>query len=113
VPVRESEQVFQGCRKLAEVMAQVAPIQAQEHFGIFGTSIAATWLQAQTGDAAKFFVDEDQNRVGQTHLGRPILSPARIPKEAPVYIALPNVIASSVALRLRAARPDISILMPG
>jgi len=112
VPTHESEQVFRGCRKLAEVMAQVAPIQAQEHFGIFGTSIAATWLQAQTGHAAKFFVDEDQNRVGQKHLGKPIVGPTQLSDRAIVFIALPPVIGAAVATRLKLAKPQATFVLP-
>ena len=43
--------------------------------GIFGTSISATWLAGSLGDKVTFFVDEDVNRIGKTHLGKPIYSP--------------------------------------
>jgi len=46
-----------------------------DFIGIFGTSISATWLAVSIGDKVKFFVDEDVNRIGKTHLGKPIYSP--------------------------------------
>src|ERR1700731_325319 len=42
------------------------------NFGIFGTSIAATWLFSELEGKAGFFVDEDPNRVGGRHLEQPI-----------------------------------------
>jgi SAM-dependent methyltransferase len=49
-------------------------------FGIFGTSVAATWLASSLGDSVQFFVDEDPGREGRTHLGRPILKPNQVPQ---------------------------------
>ena len=56
-------------------------------FGIFGTSVAATWLASGLGDAVGFFVDEDPAREGRLHLDRPILRPAQVPPGAIVYLA--------------------------
>jgi 2-polyprenyl-3-methyl-5-hydroxy-6-metoxy-1,4-benzoquinol methylase len=68
--------------------------------GIFGTSISATWLAAALGDKVGFFVDEDANRIGREHLGRPIFGPADAPKESPVLMPLRPDIALAVARRL-------------
>jgi len=56
-------------------------------FGLFGTSIAATWLFSQISDVVAFFVDEDPARHGSTYLGRPVLRPADVPCGACVFIA--------------------------
>jgi SAM-dependent methyltransferase len=69
-------------------------------FGLFGSSIAATWLGGVLGDRISFFVEEDRNRVGRTLLGRPIFSPAQVPRESVVYVALIPQIAALVAERL-------------
>lgn len=69
-------------------------------FGIFGTSVAATWLAAGLGDAVQFFVDEDPAREGRTHLGRPILKPGQIPRGAAVYLAFPREGADAIMRRL-------------
>jgi len=50
-------------------------INHSDCLGIFGTSISATWLATSLGNKATFFVDEDVNRIGKTHLGKPIYGP--------------------------------------
>jgi 2-polyprenyl-3-methyl-5-hydroxy-6-metoxy-1,4-benzoquinol methylase len=69
-------------------------------FGLFGSSIAATWLFSEMSDRISFFVEEDKNRVGSTLFGRPIISPAEVPPESVVYLALIPNIATRVAERL-------------
>jgi SAM-dependent methyltransferase len=71
-------------------------------FGLFGSSIAATWLCGVLGDRVSFFVEEDSHRVGRTHLGRPILSPVQVARGSVVYAALIPQIANRVAKRLGA-----------
>jgi hypothetical protein len=48
-------------------------------FGIFGTSIAGTWLYGELGDRTSFFVDEDPARAGKAHLGVRIIAPPNVP----------------------------------
>jgi SAM-dependent methyltransferase len=112
VPWTESEQVFGGWESLQRLLAQVESLQGAARFGIFGTSIAATWLDAQTGRVATFFVDEDPQRAGKQHLGRPVFSPADVPEGATVVLALAPVIARRVGERLRAVRPDVPFVSP-
>lgn len=69
-------------------------------FGIFGTSVAATWLASGLGDAIDFYVDEDPARRGRTHLGRPIVTPGEVPAAATVYLAFIGDIAAQIARRL-------------
>jgi SAM-dependent methyltransferase len=108
----ESKQVFSGWDTLRRIVDQIESLKKAGHFGIFGTSIAATWLDTQTGNAAGFFVDEDLNRVGKQHMGRPILPVADIPDDASVFLALPPVVAERVLKRLRSARPAGHFLAP-
>lgn len=68
--------------------------------GIFGTSIAGTWLAQSVRDKVAFFVDEDPNRIGRYHLDNPIVSPDRVAHGSKVLIPLPPAIASDVANRL-------------
>jgi len=72
-------------------------------FGIFGTSVAATWLAAGLGEAVDFFIDEDPAREGRRHLGRPILRPEQVPTGAVVYLAFVREIADSISRRLAGA----------
>jgi cyclopropane fatty-acyl-phospholipid synthase-like methyltransferase len=69
-------------------------------FGIFGTSISATWLAAALGDNVKFFVDEDANRIGRRHMGLPIHGPENAPRDFPVLMPLHADVATSVCARL-------------
>ena len=69
-------------------------------FGIFGTSIAATWLASGLGEAVEFFVDEDAAREGRNHLGRPILTPAQAPKGAVIYLAFVPEVSGAISRRL-------------
>jgi SAM-dependent methyltransferase len=78
-------------------------------FGIFGSTIAASWLCGVLGPRVSFFVEEDHHRVGHTHLDRPILSPAQVPSDAVVFLALVPKIADKVAARLASARFDVSL----
>jgi 2-polyprenyl-3-methyl-5-hydroxy-6-metoxy-1,4-benzoquinol methylase len=71
-------------------------------FGLFGSSIAATWLSAVLGDRVSFFVEEDEHRIGHTHLGRPILRASELPSGRAVFVPLIPRIALQVATRLQA-----------
>lgn len=69
--------------------------------GIFGSAIAGTWLAALLEDRVDFFVDEDKARVGRRHMGKPILSPADVPPDTPIFIGLIPVTAMRIHERLR------------
>jgi SAM-dependent methyltransferase len=78
-------------------------------FGIFGTSIAATWLASELGERVAFFVDEDPSRIGRQHLDRLVCNTESIPADAHVLIALAGEVGESVARRLRSARVDVTL----
>lgn len=92
-------------RRRSELDAQVAwlarladEVRAlQPGCGIFGSSIAATFAYAARDGDVAFFVDEDPNRIGRSHLGVPIVAPADVPPDANVYVALPPQVARIVA----------------
>jgi hypothetical protein len=77
--------------------------------GIFGTSIAATWLASQLDNSVEFFVDEDESRIGKSHLGRPIVSPANVPAGSIVYLALAPAIADLIARKLDSLPIDFAL----
>jgi SAM-dependent methyltransferase len=74
--------------------------QTSAPIGIFGTSISATWLASALGDRVRFFVDEDPNRIGRTHLGRPIYRPADAPSYMDILMPLRPEVAIVIAARL-------------
>jgi 2-polyprenyl-3-methyl-5-hydroxy-6-metoxy-1,4-benzoquinol methylase len=78
-------------------------------FGLFGASIAATWLCGLLGDRVAFFVEEDSNRIGRTHMGRPILSPEQVPAGSVVFVALIPAIAAKICDRLRPLGVDLRL----
>lgn len=82
---------------LTALRAGAGEAAAEGNLGLFGTSIAGTWLYGELEEAVGFFVDEDRSRIGKTHLGRPILSPAQVPSGSHVYLALPPAVAEAVA----------------
>ncbi len=79
-------------------------------FGVFGTSISATWLAGIMGDRVSFFVDEDEGRIGGQHMGRPILAADEIPGDADIFVPLLPNIAASVMQRL--SRPGVTYHAP-
>ena len=72
-------------------------------FGIFGTSIAATWLFSELECKAGFFVDEDPDRVGGKHLNLPIYRASEVPAGSDVYVVCPPKISAAIAARLGSA----------
>jgi len=78
-------------------------------FGIFGTSIAATWVYAAVGDDIAFFVDEDATRHGKNYHGKPVLMPDDVPSDATVYLCLTPNTARSIFNRLQT---QINLLLP-
>ncbi len=88
---------------LASVVAAWRSLAASRPIGIFGTSIAATWLASELEGAAAFFVDEDEARIGKQFMRRPILHPRQLIEGSEVFLALPTNLAESVAHRLQRA----------
>lgn len=66
-------------------------------FGIFGTSIASTWITTYLIDYIDFFVDEDLNRVGKTFMSRPVLHPDQVSADSVVYFFLAPELSIKVA----------------
>jgi SAM-dependent methyltransferase len=92
--------VVEGARRCA----------AAGDFGLFGTSIAATWLGSELGDRVRFFVDEDPSRIGKTFMGRPVYAPSQVPPGGQVFLVLARGLAEAVERRL--ARPGVTFHLP-
>lgn len=90
---------------------QVRELARTGPIGLFGTSIAGTWLAAEAGDGVTFFVDEDPARSGRLYLGRPVHAPADLPPGSRVFVGLPPAVADGVRRRL--ARADVEFIPPG
>jgi 2-polyprenyl-3-methyl-5-hydroxy-6-metoxy-1,4-benzoquinol methylase len=107
-----SQGVLNGWKIVRDTVAQVSKLAKSVDYGIFGTAIAATWLDAEVGQTARFFVDEDPNRAGHELFGRPIIAPTGLKAGDVVFIALPPAIADRVATRMTALRPDVQFIVP-
>lgn len=106
----DAARVLAGARLLHEARTRVLPQLEAVEFGIFGTAIGATWFDAESGRRARFFVDEDETRIGKTHLGRPILLPAEVPMGSTVVVPLAPAIAGGVLTRLRALGRQLKVI---
>jgi len=78
--------------------------------GLFGTSIAGTWLAAEAGERVAFFVDEDPARTGRMYLGRPVHAPADVPPGSRVFVGVPPAVATGICTRL--ARSGVEFIPP-
>lgn len=92
-------------RWLDEVVGMVKKLSGKdEKLGIFGTAIAGTWLAAtllESGVDDFFFVDEQEQRAGRRHLGKPVYMPHEVPADAVVLVAVAPVQSASIATRLQ------------
>ncbi len=99
-PAKDAAQAVSWLNGIAETARAAADEGA---VGVFGTSIAATWLYGELDGNVAFFVDEDEARIGNTHLGRPIFSPGESPADVPVILAMPASVGTALAERLNGA----------
>lgn len=83
--------------------------QVSAEVGIFGTSISGTWLASALGNRVQFFVDEDANRIGRTHLNKPIYSPAQTPGNIDILMPMPLEVATVISARLEPHRLRLMI----
>jgi len=99
----------QRLRWLGEIVEEA---KALPGIGIFGTAIAGTWLASMAPEVVRFFVDEDLQRTGKTHLGVRIHAPRTAPHGVPVYLAFPPPVASKIQARLSEKYPQLSLKLP-
>lgn len=86
---------------LRQTIDQASKIAKRGKFGVFGTSIAGTWLYNELGKAVNFFVDEDSNRVGKVFMGHPVYHPKDLPGDWNVFIVLPFPVATDIWKRMK------------
>ena len=79
-------------------------------FGLFGASIASTWLFSELKGSVSFFVDESPQLVGRTFLNRMVYHPNEIPSGSHVFINMPPIAAQFIFNRL--TRPEVTFHLP-
>jgi hypothetical protein len=84
---------------ISQVANQARQTAQLGKFGIFGTSIGATFLRAELDDETEFFLDEDPHRIGKTHLGLPIYHPSSASKGSHVFVPLAPQVTEQIVKR--------------
>lgn len=107
---RSTQVVRNNLRWLGETVAAAKALTQQGKAGLFGTSIAATWLAAELEGLGEFFVDEDPSRPGKPFMMRPVFAPAQVPAGSKVFVGLPPKVAAGIAQRL--SRPGVEYVTP-
>jgi SAM-dependent methyltransferase len=98
---REKTDIAAHVAWLNNVRLQAVDLAQRAPIGIFGTSIAGTWLAGSLGtEHVAFFVDEDPARQGRTHFGNPVLAPRQVPSDSTVFICLASATALKIAARM-------------
>lgn len=99
---RVRRQISANLRWLRELIDTAHRLsKTQVPLGIFGTSIAATWLAGNLDGGFQFFVDEDPNRIGRVHMGKPVVSPKDVEPGRVVFLALTPAVAQAISTRLQ------------
>lgn len=81
---------------------------AGKKFGLFGSSIAATWLAQEVDREMDFFVDEDIHRHGERFFERTVRSPDEVPDGSVVFVGIGGGAADRIARRLSHSHPAVS-----
>jgi len=109
-PETAGERVAMSIRWLAKTAGRLRSLVREGPTGLFGTSIAGTWLAAESDDAVRFFVDEDPSRAGRRYRGLPVYAPCDVPSGSRVFVGLPSTFALRICERLK--RSDVSYVPP-
>ena len=109
-PVAARDRIAGSIAWLRQTADRLRELADTGSVGLFGTSIAGTWLAAEAGNRIGFFVDEDPNRLGRSYLGRPVLSPATVAAGSRVFVGLPPAVAAGICGRL--TTPGVAYLAP-
>ena len=75
-------------------------ISAGREVAIFGTSNSGTWLANEADLNIKYFVDEDEARVGRRHLNIPIIRPNQLSDEIVLHVPLSMDVLKMILPRL-------------
>ena len=79
-----------------------------ERIGLFGVGGAGLYLSQAVSPMFSFLVDDDLNKQGKLHAGKPIISVQMIPNGGTVFVAFNNPEASmQMKTRLQGRRPDV------
>ncbi len=92
---------------LHDIVGLANNLSKNQPLGVWGTAIAATWFFSIVENRVDFFIDEDPNRIGKQHLGRPIYSPDKAPRGSNIFMPLTAELAANIAHRWPDLRDDL------
>ncbi|MEI6572491.1 MAG: class I SAM-dependent methyltransferase [Alphaproteobacteria bacterium] len=87
---------------LNKIISQTKEITNRHNceLGIFGTTIGAAWMVNVLNNQVKFFIDEDENKIGKKLFGIPIKHPSEIKKGEAIYLPMKPSTAKAITSRL-------------
>lgn len=100
-PLKEETHALLTLSWLDLLVRESQALAKQNTFGIFGTSIAGTWLHQELNGRASLFLDEDPSRVGKLYMGIPVYRPKDVPPGSLVYLPTPSDFGSPLKHRLQ------------
>jgi SAM-dependent methyltransferase len=109
IPINEEGMdLTESLKWLGELLEKARDVQARSRsFGIFGSSIAATWIATNLPCRPDFFVDEDPSRANRTHLDRPIIHPSKVEFDADIFVALQPETTKAILSRHSGMSPGV------
>ncbi len=108
-PMRAVEQILGWMESLPPSAREFA---GHSDFGLWGSSVSATWLFSELQGQVDFFVDDDPSRQGKKHLGRPVLAPAQVAAGSRVFLGLAPGLADRIAARMQGSGIALRIPEP-
>jgi len=69
-------------------------------FGVFGTSIASSWLSTLYYDKINFYLDEDDERCNRLFFNKPVFKPQNAPLDSIVFMPMISKISESIKCRV-------------
>lgn len=81
----ESTQLLNQQINFASYLLQCSK-QVSNDVGIFGSSIAASWLTGEINEKVGYFIEEDIKKIGNQHLGRPIITIDAVPHGSTIVL---------------------------
>ena len=106
---KETTALKNNMRWLEKLSSEIDKIMESTKIVIFGSAISATFAAGNRLEKVFAFVDEDESRIGKSHLKKDILHLNAIPVEYPIYIPFAPPFGEKVASRLKRQNPKQSI----
>ena len=88
---KETTVFMKSMRWLEMLNSHVDKLTESSKVVIFGSAISATFTAGNRLEKVFAFVDEDESRIGKSHLGKPIIHLDQSPIDYPLYIPLLQV----------------------